>query len=165
MGFDPHRGAIKWDVIDIQDDKALIISKSLLRNLPFNYVAERPYLWEKCSMRGWLNNDFLNKYFNESERELIQISRNENNSVKGFDDEITEGHVTDDYLFLLSEDEANRYYSNDSERRCENCRWLLRTTDNYTIKCVDYDGQIKYAEPDGYEGVRPAMWINIKKNR
>ncbi len=165
LGFDPHRGAIKWDVIDIQDDKALIITKSLFRNLPFNYIDERPYMWERCSLRVWLNNDFLNTYFNDSERELIQISRNENNSVKGFDDEITEGHITDDYLFLLSEDEANRYFSSDSERCCENCRWLLRTTNNYDVKCVDFDGQIKFAGPDWYEGVRPAMWINIKKNR
>ena len=53
---------IEWDVLDIQDGKALLISSKCLDARPYN-EEYAPVTWEKCTLRAWLNDDFLNTAF------------------------------------------------------------------------------------------------------
>ena len=60
---------IEWTVLDIQGDSYLLISKYGLDAKPFNFQQEEDsenpnyVTWETCSLREWLNNDFLNMAF------------------------------------------------------------------------------------------------------
>lgn len=53
---------VEWLVLDVQSDKALLLSKYVLDEKAYN--DEEIYVtWEGCSLRNWLNNDFTNSAF------------------------------------------------------------------------------------------------------
>ena len=53
---------IEWNVLDIQDNKALIISKYGLDAKKYNEEYQS-VTWENCTLRKWLNEDFYNEAF------------------------------------------------------------------------------------------------------
>lgn len=61
---------IEWLILDKIDGYMLLLSKNILDYLPTNKKKER-VTWETCSIRKWLNNEFVNKAFNDSERSRI----------------------------------------------------------------------------------------------
>lgn len=73
--------------------------------------------WETCTLRQWLNNNFFNAAFSGYERAMIPtvtVSADENPEYS-----TDHGNATQDRVFLLSIDEANKYFGSDSERRCK----------------------------------------------
>ena len=62
--------AIEWIVLDMQEGKALLLSKYGLDAIPYNteYVN---ITWEQCTLRTWLNQDFLKTAFDEKEQSAI----------------------------------------------------------------------------------------------
>ena len=66
--------------------------------------------WEICTLRAWLNDDFLNKAFDAEEQSAILITEVDNSDAQGYSGWITSGgNNTKDKIFLLSYAEANRY--------------------------------------------------------
>lgn len=53
---------IEWVVLDVQGDKALLISKYGLDVRPYN-TEYNHVTWEECTLRTWLNDTFLNAAF------------------------------------------------------------------------------------------------------
>ena len=164
-GFDPLKGPIKWRILDVKDDRALIISKDIFRERLFDIKPEDDSdyvpMWENCNIRKWLNGEFFDNFLTEEEKQRVVVTNNQNNNVKKYDDSFVEAHATNDKVFLLSEEEALSYFTGDEERICEGCSWMLRTTDSYRVKGVGYTGEVGKgsSSPDGYNGIRPAMWI------
>ena len=164
---------IEWIVLDKKDMSLLLISKYALDSY-FYYVAETSNVgikWENSSIREWLNDDFFSRAFNADEQAKIQKTIHKDD--------------LNDKIFLLSTNEAKKYFSVGNERICEptnyaasskeigytlggtySCSWWLRSTSNShpnRAACVDIDGIV---DPDGTGissscGVRPAMWISI----
>ena len=60
--------SIEWIVIDKQEDKIMVVSKCIIAMQPFNTTNEGHISWEKCTLRKWLNNDFLNEAFSDAEK-------------------------------------------------------------------------------------------------
>ena len=87
-------GNYEWLILktDIETRKMLIISKAVISYLPFNDQDE-VVTWENCSLRKWLNNEFI-KEFSNFERERICEIRVENST---------------DSIFILSRDEIVEY--------------------------------------------------------
>ena len=54
------REDIEWLVLDVKDNKALIISKYGLDCQPYN-ASQAEVTWENCTLRKWLNDNFLSK--------------------------------------------------------------------------------------------------------
>lgn len=86
---------ITWRVLKRESDSLLVISELCLDAEPYNY-GKMAVSWSKCTLRRWLNDEFLHKAFSSSEQALIRTSKLENNA----------GPATEDLVFLLSEDEA-----------------------------------------------------------
>lgn len=114
-----------WRVLEINENegKALLFADGPIINEVYN-AEEKPVTWEKCSLRKWLNNDYLMNAFAKEERECIIKSciNNSDNShyhTKG-------GNDTEDQLFLLSQEEAEQYFDN-NEDRANGTTWWLRT--------------------------------------
>ena len=111
---DGREKAIDWIILDIdEDNNALVISDYALDNVKYNEVYE-DVTWETSSIRKWLNNDFLNKAFTDEQQSKIiksNIANRDNAKYK-----TKGGNNTYDKLFLLSIDEANRYFKNDETR-------------------------------------------------
>lgn len=59
---------IEWVVIDKQEDKIMVVSKYIIAEQPFNTTNEGHISWENCTLRKWLNNDFLNEAFSDAEK-------------------------------------------------------------------------------------------------
>ncbi|MBN1777921.1 MAG: hypothetical protein JW811_07345, partial [Clostridiales bacterium] len=105
--------AIYWRVLDLDENKALLIS---VYNLDCGKYHEQleAVTWESATLRTWLNSDFLNNAFTEQEQELIMttVISNEDNSIFGTDG----GPDTQDRVFLLSLAEVEEYFYDDDDR-------------------------------------------------
>ncbi len=174
---------IEWLVLDIRGSKALIISKYALDAKPYN-TEPTEVTWETCTLRQWLNNDFLNTAFTADERSKVVTTKVTAEDNTTYDTDA--GNDTQDRIFLLSINEVNKY---ESARQCKateyaiangvyvekfndryygNCWcWLLRSPgyDQFCTACVDYEGDVdeRGSLVDfSYSAFRPALWINIE---
>ena len=101
---------IEWIVLDVQDGKSLLLSRYGLDAKPYNTEYMININWEECSLRAWLNNDFLKGAFTPTEQSAILLTAVDNSKSQGYSDWSTNGgNNTQDHLFLLSYAEANKY--------------------------------------------------------
>jgi len=179
-------GAYKWRVLDVQGDKALMITEGVVEKRPYN-DAWIGVTWETCTLRKYLNGEFLQKFTEEERRKITETQiRNPDNLWCGTEG----GRDTVDKVFLLSLEEVDRYFgdsgdyknkrgvgkyyfsnAHDSDRQAkfgkEVCWWWLRSPG-------DLSDLAAYVDDDGYVyviggsvgidsgGVRPAFWLNLK---
>lgn len=156
--------AIDWIVLEVKAGKALVVTKYAIEARSYNHGDKysQDVSWDECSLREWLNEDFLVSAFNQTESALISITE------------------TPDKVFLLNIDMAKQYFSSDSDRQCQvttyakengaseiddNCWWWLQSTESKAT-VVGYKGDIcdygNYVHIDSDEyAVRPAIWIDI----
>ncbi len=171
---------IEWIVLDIKDGKALVISKYALDCQQYN-TSNTKGTWETCTLRKWLNNDFINATFSAEEKAMIPTVTVSADKNPDYNTDL--GNATQDQVFLLSITEANKYFSSDSARQCDptdyavargayadsstgNCWWWLRSSgDNqYNATLVYSNGDISkrgYSANSSDHAVRPAMWIDL----
>ena len=101
--------SIEWIVLDVQDGKALLLSRYGLDAKPYN-TELADVTWETCTLRTWLNGDFLNAAFAEKEQAAILLTDVDNSREQGSSEWDTDGgNDTEDKIFLLSNAEANRH--------------------------------------------------------
>ena len=98
---------IDWRVLDIQGNKALLISKEVLEKRPYN-DEYKDITWEKCTLRGYLNGEFYNKL--GAAKSAIAETRNANPNNPWYG--TTGGNATIDKVFLLSLEEVCSYFGN-----------------------------------------------------
>ena len=183
---------IEWIVLEKNDNKILLLSKNILKVMPFSNVGDNKY--RNSDIRKWINNEFINYAFSQDEKSNILVSEvkihKSNNEV--YD-------VTNDKLFILSAEEMRKYFKTYSKSMLplpteystggpEN--WLrdLGLMDGVQIvhPLID-DSSLEYATYYDTEnnkwilgtaglglqkkdslwsstGVRPAMWISLSSN-
>ena len=157
---------IEWQVLSKENNKMLVISKYGLEVRRFDSGSNN---WRNSEIRKWLNGEFYNKAFNEKEKKSIKSS---NLSDVG----------TSDNVFLLSKEEAEKYFVNDNARRCKAteysvkngaCKndegygyWWLRShypNCSNIVFNVSNVGDVDDCDDVsiGDDIVRPALWINL----
>ena len=102
---------IEWIVLDYdeREQKALLLSKYGLDAKPYN-TEYKATTWEQCSLRNWLNGEFLQTAFTSEEQAAIPATAVDNSSSQGYSQWQTDGGKnTQDQVFLLSYAETNRY--------------------------------------------------------
>ena len=176
---------IEWLVLDRTDKGTLLISKYALDVKPYN-KKYTDITWETCTLRKWLNNDFLNAAFSAEERAIISKTRVTADENPEYD--TSPGNDTNDKIFLLSITEVNKYFSSDEARKCaptdyaishgawanDSCEtdgrtigwWWLRSPGFYSsfAAYVDYDGSVHNLGFDVYHSrnvVRPALRVQF----
>ena len=174
---------IEWIVLDTGDNGALIISKEGLDAKQVDDQAEMiEYLWEDCDLRAWLNGEFYDKSFSDDEKQKINKSTVKFEKCPEEYAFASEGKDVEDYVFLLSYSEAEKYFKSDSDRKCPisetaknnggkelggYCRWWLRTNAVYKNSFIIVERDGSYRTNSGTSGnqtevcVRPAMWVTI----
>ena len=101
---------IEWLVLAKKGNRILVISDKALDRQPYNSSRTR-VTWETCTLRKWLNNDFINAAFSAEERAKIPtvtVSADKNPSYS-----TSPGNNTTDKVFLLSITEVNKYFSSE----------------------------------------------------
>ena len=76
---------VKWIVLDIRDNKALLLSKYGLDAVPYNDDNNSAVTWETCTLRTWLNDTFLNAAFTQEEAEAILMTQVDNSDSQGYE--------------------------------------------------------------------------------
>ena len=167
--------AIEWQVLDVKGDKVLIISKNTLGAKTYNN-STISITWEKCTLRTWLNKDFLNAAFSAAEQAGIETTTVDNSEAQGYSGYRTNGgNNTQDKIFLLSYAEAWKYFGSDSARvstpteyakaqSSESYVWWLRSPGYYQnyAAFVLSNGSCGYGSVILSFGVRPALWVNLE---
>ncbi len=164
---------IEWRVLEIKDSKALLLADKGLDVAPYNTEWE-PVSWKTCTIRQWLNADFYNKAFNDSEKSRIVITVvNVSDFPEIYKDAAKFNGITNDRIFLLSADEVGKYFKNDDELRVKltayadskdgSSGWWLRSR-GYSIEDAMIS-EIFIARVSDMvhvkHVVRPALWVNL----
>lgn len=172
---------IEWLVLDKKNDKVLLISKHVLVDKAFDESGSNA-TWENCSLRKWLNADFINDAFSTAEQSKIQSTQVPADKNPKFD--VDSGNPTTDKVFLLSVLEVKKYFSSAETKELFDVvagsnvsnPWWLRTSGasgsifNFSdglqncATLITISGAISYGgNPVGTaKGVRPAMWVSLK---
>ncbi|MEI6579980.1 MAG: DUF6273 domain-containing protein, partial [Eubacteriales bacterium] len=171
---------ITWLVLAVEDGKALLISEKVLEAKPYN-DKKIDMTWETCTLRKWLNDDFLKDAFKIKERDLIIESTllNKDNPKYG----TPGGKDTKDKVFILSFAEAKKYFANAKAYKAKgtefaktnglkivtdnlylgNSGWWLRSPGLYPYDAcyVNYDGLVYNELYVNYMnfGARPSVWV------
>lgn len=177
---------IEWLVLDVQENKALLLSLYALDSLPYNNVYGNT-TWEQCSLRSWLNGTFLETAFTAEEKTSILMTEVDNSRLQNNDEWPVKGsNNTEDLIFLLSYADTDRYFANAEARICTPTDyavsmgadvrtlddgitdagwWWLRSPgeDSTQASFVNFDGT-RYTNivGNGYLSVRPALWIDLE---
>jgi hypothetical protein len=161
IGDKVELGNCKWMVLDIQNNKALLMKNGSLKSGVYHNSAQA-VTWETSSVRQWLNSDFLKDTFSEMERKNILLSnvKNEDNKVYSTD----AGNDTQDYAFLLSINEIEKYHS--LFPKFKSISWLRSPGNsqssaafllmNGSVMAYGYDVTSQEIK------VRPAIWYQMK---
>lgn len=177
---------IEWRVLAKENNRILVIGYKALDCQPFNETRE-DVTWRTCTLRKWLNSDFLNSAFTNAEKTHIPMATVSANKNPMYNTSYKK--ITKDRLFLLSVSEINKYFKNDYSRKCipttyakangvlvtsyilkngiGTCWWWLRSPGESLDIAVSValngsaTGESREYVDAATNGVRPAMWINL----
>lgn len=158
--------AIEWIVLENDGETATLISKYALDAKPYNKQVV-DISWENCTLRKWLNSDFLNAAFTADEQSKLVTTTVTADRNPSYSTNTNPGNDTQERVWLLSIPEANRYFASDDARKCTptdyaiaqgtsttsgsykvdgraTCWWWLRSPgySQYFAANVDYDGYV-----------------------
>ena len=173
---------IEWLVLENQGDKLFVISRYGLDCQKYN-ATYTDVTWETCTLRIWLNTEFYNTAFNDSEKASVITTtvNNPDNSTYG----TKGGNVTEDKVFCLSIDELHSYFASvdaratkptsyavskgvvvdiSSEVSTGNCDWWLQSPGiGQNMAAFVYDDiYVSGSMVDNdFLAVRPVLWIAV----
>ena len=181
--------AIEWLVLDVQENKALLISRYGLDCQQYN-SSYTNVTWETSTLRTWLNGVFLDSAFSTDEQKAILTTEVDNSEAQGNNKWSTNGgNNTQDKLFLLSYAEANNLFLDNNARMCAPTAYAIEQGAfyaTYTYKVDDMasgwwwqrspgltERTAAYVSASGEHrnsnnvsnsvcSVRPAFWIDLE---
>ena len=171
---------VEWQVLDVKDAKALVISKYGLINHEYNEEWTGA-TWETCTLRKWLNDTFIKDIFSAEEMKAVTLS--DVSADKNPIYNTNQGNDTKDKLFLLSIKEVKQYFVSDEKRLCKPTKyavnngayedysgdggwWLRSASGDYGV-CAAFVNEFGSVCRDGNgmltddSSVRPAFWLNL----
>lgn len=178
---------LEWLVLDVQGDKALLITRYGLSRTKMNGTSNR-VAWDETDLRRWCNKTFLNGAFTSSERDAILTTYVEEGIGQCHPEAAPKrlGKDTEDKVFLLSYAEMVKYLPDPDDRMCaptdkakaEGCNvsdrryldgeyktcwyWLRSPAYNNNFVVVDWNGALETCYMShNYGVVRPALWVNV----
>lgn len=156
-----HYGTCRWLVLenDSQKEQVLLIKYIGIHGQPY-HEREEAVTWEQCGLRVFLNGEFLDSHFTNTEKQNIQLLSvpMENNASYGTDG----GQTTTDRLFIPNSAEVEKYKEVLKSGR-NNMRLRTPGKSRKTTTFISYRGQvIDYGFPVEQKGamVRPMMWVS-----
>ncbi len=182
---------LEWTVLDKVGNKVLVTVGYAIDAKPYCEDTSKGYGWDNSSLRKWLNGEFLESAFSESEAKMISKTHlepeipNEELITATF-------NATDDKLFVFSIEEAKKYFPETEEEAAKKgtvksrklkptpyalinnvytaengcCIWWLRDVSlNGTLGInVRTNGAINSGDnslTSSRGGVRPCMWLGV----
>ena len=186
--------AIVWQVLDNKDGKVMLLSKYALDVKAYHTKQEDEITWETCTLRSWLNKEFYNTAFNNTEKKYIAETYvvNDDTIYLSSDGDVVKpngGNNTYDKVFLLSVKEVRTYFDSaldtkDSSRVAQGTKnvvtitgrglWWLRSPAMGDMAFICEDGSIVLTSVErngiSYDcnnqvAVRPVIWIEVGEEK
>lgn len=175
---------IEWIVLDVQGDKALLMSRYALDCQPY-HSEKVDTTWAESALRGWLNDTFLTSAFEGTERQAILTTTVSNDAAQGHAEwETVGGEGTQDSIFLLSYTEMSAFFAEQNTRKVAGTEyarslgakflgltsfgigetdWWLRSPGKvqYDACYVNVRGDFDTRQVTDSLGIRPALWIDL----
>ncbi len=175
---------IEWLVLEEKGEKKLLLAKNALDRRLYN-DKDKNITWENCTLRSWLNSDFLTQAFSMDEQSsIIEVYlKNEDNELFGTEG----GNDTYDKVFLLSLADVEKHFGVGAGEKSSDliccptdrsldmgayldeetggCIWWLRSTG---LVSSDAANVLTYGSVSSsgswvvtpYVAVRPALWVS-----
>lgn len=161
-------GQIEWLSLTDDGSKTLLITKYIIAQKPYNEtIMAQETGWQKSSIRAWLNGEFLQNAFSDSERAAVI-------DTTVHDVYYREPEESTDKIFLLNQEQVDTYFVDPNIRYLhttntdyaagmtkypEDAWWLVDSTDRGPLfkVLIGSNGGRRVNETSG---VRPAMWVS-----
>ncbi|MCI6665248.1 MAG: DUF6273 domain-containing protein [Lachnospiraceae bacterium] len=178
-----YLGGQNWIMLDRKGTQILLIAE-VPEEDSFYCHGQTESTWEKSRARFKLNSSYYTTYFSTSEQEATVTTTviNTNSTVYGTDG----GQNTLDDVFLLSVEEAKRYFPTDDERKLDASKFIFTSKEDWWLRTpgksagyvayvdakgiIHEEGDIGWPQGSGVpsitkvqKAVRPAMWIDVAK--
>ena len=133
-------GNYNWQVLDIQEERALLITEDMIEQRPYHDAYEET-TWADCALRQYLNGEFYDRFTVVDQARIIPIlNENLDNQWYG----TKGGESTQDRLFLLSLDEVCSYFGDSRSKlydKGKNQRyWFERKDENNEKRVARFQG-------------------------
>ena len=146
----------EWRILEKHPNKALLITQNTIGYRRFDGSST---VWSSSEIRRYLNGEFFNSFADNDKARIAESQVNTNDNI------------TADKVFLLSTDEARKYFSSDADRIARDQDgsagwwWLRSPGRSNNVRYVTSAGNI-YIDWVNYiydesSGVRPALWLNL----
>ena len=169
--------SLKWRILEINDDAALLISEYVLEQYRYHDTRE-DITWEKSNVRSYLNglsaafnkngidhdgNGFIDKAFTADERKWIKQVMNKNPDASADWNSTPGGSDTEDKVFLLSRDEALKHFKTNKSRIASPTAYALHPpTNSGSINL--YTCPVTCSSDNSCAGTEGSTWNNDASN-
>ena len=155
---------ILWRIVDQRGKMRLLLAEEIVTRRCYHRTTLEDATWSDCSLRRWLNKDFLESAFTPLERMKIVPNKLRNLRNRKF---YTQGGPdTMDRVHIPGVEEIERYMPEQSSRAGSEWWWLRCPGSNLFSTVAVYDDGSIYENGIhiDYEGggVRPAVWVLLK---
>ena len=176
-----NKGPIKWRVLSVDGNKALLMADKNLENKRFNDEWNWNVPWENCTLREWMNSDFKETAFTENEQAALINHSETGDSVfalskpemDAFNAQLTENGF-DSMAIDAVWKSSNTNYLNDCLQKAEiaepNSGWWLRSNwlFNFMAYFINWGGGQDYRNVDekdenGRTMARPCVYLDLSK--
>ena len=146
---------LMWRVLAVENGRALLITDKLIDCVRYNEV-KTDVTWKTCTLRKWMNDDFISKAFNSSQQAQIVTVTNPNadNPTYG----TRGGNATRDRIFALSIDEAEKYFRDEDDRMAAVTEYAKKQgayiCDDKTAKKYGWKNSLPTGEKTGWWWLR-----------
>lgn len=170
---------IKWRILQVENNKALILSDKILDIKWYIEGCNTSVTWENSRMRSWLNgysemenkesldfskDSFINTAFNLEEKKAITVTRvvTPDNEKKG----TFGGSDTDDRMFLLSANECwesaygftkNQY---DEAKQAKITEYVAQNREEMVMPNAESFSSWLLRTPDSYQTLAGKVWAD-----
>ena len=157
---------IEWKVLDMNQGNVLLISTQSISSESYNTVRSKYTTWENCTLRKKLYDFYLSNAFSQTQRDRIQQTLVDNSSEQHRDiyGIIDSQPNTEDYVFLLSWQEVNKFFPTDADRKMGK-GWWTRSPGEHpgAALTVGSDGKMTYENDasSNEEDIYPILWLNL----
>ncbi len=151
---------IEWIVLEVADNKVLLLSKEILSVMPYNN-DRNSCTWKTSSLRKWLNDEFLMDAFSKEEQDCLSLRLNV--AYRNPKYNTPSGNDTLDKVFLCDFHDLENLDVLDKYNLSK--AWWLRTSGFSQKFAMNVENRIHFggfAVNNPNVGVRPAILLNKK---
>lgn len=125
--FGNYKGSsIIWRILKKDMDSLLLLSEYALDNKCFHDQFTK-ITWEHCSLRKWLNNEFITEAFSDDEKDMIlPVEHGREKYI--------------DYAFCLNITECLKFLPDEEDRICYSSEYV-RSKEDYKVNWDYFEGR------------------------